>query len=127
MQRDKSDMGKDEDYKSSSDDNSSIVFDKIVNKIHSWAEKGKEGGTYALKIGKLRMSISSLNLRVEENYKDLGKKIYELYTKGEFQLSKEDLTKIADDIKILQQKVSMHQKLIEKLKNERQENLKHEG
>lgn len=104
-------------------ENSSEMFDKIVDKLMVWAEKGKEEGSYAIKIGKLRMDISSLNLQMEEKFLEIGKKIYDLHSKEKIEQI-EELNEVFSDIKSLEQKVNRHKKLMQKLKDEHhQQNL----
>ncbi|MBI4652273.1 hypothetical protein HY745_13565 [Candidatus Desantisbacteria bacterium] len=98
-------------------ENSSEMFDKIVDKLIVWAEKGKEEGSYAIKVGKLRMNISSINLQMEEKFLEIGKKIYDLYTKGKMEQI-EELSEIFSEIKSLEQKANRHKKLIQKLRDD---------
>ncbi len=106
--------------KTNKHENTGEVLDKLISKLTTWAEKGKEEGSHAIKIAKIKMNISSLNIRIEEKFLEAGKKCYELYlNKNEHDIFNEDLKNIFSDIKIFEQKIARHEKLIIKLKDKK--------
>ena len=93
-----------------------ISLSELGQKTMKLAQKGEKEVRRASKIGKLQLDVVSINLNKENIFRQAGKKIYEMHTKGEIDPAK--LASLFNQIDKLNGQIKLKKGKIARLKKD---------
>ncbi|HSG27739.1 MAG TPA: hypothetical protein VLA34_04600 [Candidatus Krumholzibacterium sp.] len=99
------------------------LWDKVKKNLVDWYDTAYEKTDELARVGKKKIEVAGVNRAIEKHLSELGGRVYDLITvqghRGNKTADDEDVARIVDEIRDLEQQLKLKEEEIEKIKKEK--------